>query len=133
LVLASALQPDGSSALGSIPQHVASVAQVPVAPPLLLPELEPLLEPLLLPDPLLEVVAHWLSQFDISQELIAETALMQLDSCSLAAHDCAAVSLKVPLGHSQLRRSLHPLSTPLSWDPHLLSMHDVHAAFDWLD
>jgi len=79
------------SALWSIPQHVASVAHIPVAPPLLLPELE--LLPLLLPEPLLEVTAHWLEQFELSHELIAEIAFMQLPSCSCVVQLDAALAL----------------------------------------
>jgi hypothetical protein len=127
-VPASALQL-ACSLLGSIPQHVASDAQEPVAPPLLvLPELDD--EPLLDPLPL-EVVEHSLEQFDCWQESTAEMALMQPDSWAFAWHaeDSAALSLNVPPGHSQFSKSLQPLSTPLTCEPHLLSTHDVHA---WL-
>jgi hypothetical protein len=103
LALASALHSDGSSALGSIPQHVASVAQLPVAPPLLLPELEPLLEPLLLPELLPEVEEHWLEQFDSTQLPTLLYADEQPDAIWSATHDelVAALAEYVPPGHAQ--------------------------------
>ena len=92
---------DGCAALCSIPQHVASVAHVPVGvPPLLL-----LPEPVLLdPDPpLLEVVLHWLWQFDVTHMPMFEFAVEHADSAALLAHDMlvAALAEYVPPGHAQ--------------------------------
>ena len=97
----TALQPD-CSAVTSIPQHVASVAHEPVAPPLLLPELE-LVLPLLLPEPLLELVLHSLWQLDVTHMPVFEYAVEQADSISLATHDelVAALAEYVPPGHAQ--------------------------------
>jgi hypothetical protein len=88
------------AALGSIPQHVASVAHVPVAPPLLLvlPELV-----LLDPDPpLLEVTVHSLWQFDVTHMPMFVFAVEQADSISLLTHDelDAALAEYVPPGHA---------------------------------
>jgi hypothetical protein len=98
---ARSLQP-AWSALGSIPQQVASEAHVPVAPPLLLPELEPLLLPLLDPEPLLEPV-HWLEQFDVTQFPTFVSAVLQADSIALAsqAEAVAALAEYVPPGQAQ--------------------------------
>ena len=90
--------------LGSIPQHVVSVAHVPVAPPLLLPELVlPLLLPLLLPEPLLEVEAHSLGQFDWAHVPTFMSADVQADSSALLTHEVldAALVEYVPPGHAQ--------------------------------
>jgi hypothetical protein len=122
LVSASEVQPD-CSPLGRVRQHVCRDAHWPVGvPPLLLPL------PLPLP-PLLEVVWHSLEQFWVSQSSMAWPAVGQLPSWALAEHDCAALSLKVPPGHSQLIKSLQALSAVLSCDEHLLSTHEVQA---WL-
>jgi hypothetical protein len=114
-------------ALGSVRQHVCRDAHWPVGVP---PPLPLLLLPLPLPlPPLLEVAWHSLAQLWVSQSSMACPAVGQLPSWACAEHICAAVSLKVPPGHSQLTKSLHALSAVLSCEEHLLSTHETQA---WL-
>jgi hypothetical protein len=100
---------------------------VPLLP--LLPLLElPLLEPPLLEPPLLLLVpSHSLEQLALTHALMACDADVQLDSSAFEAHCSTRLALYVPLGQTQLRRSLQPLSIPLICELHLLCSHAPQA------
>jgi hypothetical protein len=95
---------------------------VPLLPLLEPPLLEPpLLEPPLLEPPLLLLVpSHSLEQLALTHALMACDADVQLDSSAFEAHCSTRLALYVPLGQTQLRRSLQPLSIPLICELHLL-------------
>jgi hypothetical protein len=106
-------------------KSVLSAVQPTGTGPPLLPPLPPL--PPDEPPPLLELVVHALWQYCVSHWLICWMGPVQLESCAFEAHDWARLWLKTPPGHSQLSRSLHPLSTLASEGPHWPSMHEMQA------
>jgi hypothetical protein len=84
-----------------------------LAPPPPLPE--PLAPPLLDPP-----LPHWLEQFWLWHVPTACPADGQLPSWAFEPHPWSRLPLKLPPGHTQLKKSLHALSALLICEPQWL-------------